>query len=86
MKTKLVREKVVQHFRCQSLSREQSFDDNTNLFESGIIDSINAIGLVIFLENEFGIQVSSGDLTGGNFQSINTIVAFIASKHGAANG
>ncbi|MBK7891843.1 MAG: acyl carrier protein [Bdellovibrionales bacterium] len=56
--------------------------DDTNLIERGIVESINAISLVIFLENEFGVQVNSGDLIGSNFQSINHIVAFIEKKKG----
>ena len=60
--------------------------DDTNLIERGIVESINAINLVIFLETEFGVQVNSGDLIGGNFQSINNIVTFIEKKKGLAHG
>ncbi len=60
----------------------RELNDDTDLIERGIIESINAINLVIFLENEFDIQVNSGDLIGGNFKSINHIVAFIEKKKG----
>lgn len=61
-------------------SKDANLTDDLNLFEKGIVESVNAINLVIFLENEFGIQISSGDLVGDNFQSVNHILAFIDKK------
>lgn len=63
-----------------------SITDDSDLIKRGIIESINTIKLVIFLENEFGVQVNSGDLIGSNFQSINHIVAFIEKKKGLSHG
>lgn len=82
-----MRDKIRQYLKNDTrLSLSAELTDDTNLIERGIVESINAISLVIFLENEFGVQVNSGDLIGSNFQSINHIVAFIEKKKGLSHG
>ncbi len=54
--------------------------DDDNLFELGFVDSLFAIQLVSFVEQEFGIQMSEEDLDIANFSSINRVVAFVMRK------
>jgi methoxymalonate biosynthesis acyl carrier protein len=53
-----------------------SFD--TNLFESGIVDSLAFVNLLLEIENRFDIHVTLENLELENFQSIEAIAAFIA--------
>lgn len=59
-------------------------DPDENLFASGVVNSLFAMQLVLFVEKEFGIQVANEDLDIENFKSLNAIVGFIGSKSDAA--
>ena len=54
--------------------------DTDNLIESGIIDSLGIQQLIMFLENEFKIDISDDDLVPDNFETIGDIEKFISSK------
>ena len=60
-----------------------TIDDDDNIFESGFVDSSVAMQLVIFVEEEFSIQVTDDDLDLINFSTINRIVQFINRKNNA---
>ncbi len=55
-------------------------DDNDNLFESGVVNSLFAVQLVTFLEKYFGIEITMEDLDIENFQSINSTTSFVIQK------
>ena len=58
--------------------------DNDSLIESGIVDSLGIFRLVSFLEETFGIKVGDDEIVNENFQTINDIERFLATKQGAA--
>ncbi len=51
-----------------------------NLFSSGMVNSLFAMQLVLFVEKEFNIMVTNEDLDLENFKSLNAIVGFIENK------
>jgi acyl carrier protein len=56
---------------------EKDFDENTNLIERGIIDSMSLVRLISFLEENYEIQVQDEDIVPENFSSLNKISRFI---------
>jgi len=58
------------------------FNDDDNLFESGIINSLFAVQLMTFIEKTFAIEVETDDLDIENFKSINATTAFVVNKNG----
>ena len=64
--------------------------DNASLLDSGILDSLSLLRLVVFLEERFGITMGDADLLPENFASVNTICAYLRArepaKHEAAHG
>jgi acyl carrier protein len=64
--------------------------DETPLLESGILDSLTLLRLVVFLEERFGITMGDADLLPENFASVNTICAYLRAREpgrlGAAHG
>ena len=54
--------------------------DDDNIFEKGFVDSMFAMQLVSYVENEFGISVNNEDLDLSNFSSIQNITRFIEQK------
>lgn len=59
-------------------------DPDENLFASGLVNSLFAMQLVLFVEQGFGIQVANEDLDLENFKSLNAIAGFIQKKSGGA--
>lgn len=57
-------------------------DDDANLFESGIVNSLFAVQLMTFIEKTFGIEVEMDDLDIENFKSLNAATAFVVRKNG----
>jgi len=58
-----------------------TIEDDDNIFETGFVDSSVAMQLVIFVEEEFDIQVTDEDLDLVNFSTINRLVQFINKKN-----
>jgi acyl carrier protein len=54
--------------------------NDTSLLEEGILDSLNLLRLVVFLEERFNITVGEADLLPENFASVNTICAYLRAR------
>ncbi|HEX2920159.1 MAG TPA: acyl carrier protein [Bacteroidales bacterium] len=55
-------------------------NNETLVFKEGYFDSMGFVRLISFLENEFGIRISDGDLIERNFESINAISNFVRNR------
>lgn len=54
--------------------------DDTELKESGILDSVSTLKLVTFLEELYKVEFEANDLEPGNLSSIATIGRLVQSK------
>ena len=54
--------------------------NETSLLDSGILDSLSLLRLVVFLEERFGIGVGDTDLLPENFSSVNAICAYVRAR------
>ena len=60
----------------------QALEDDTALFSAQLINSLNVMELVCFVEEQLGCAIPPAEITLENFDSISRIVRF-ASKLGA---
>jgi len=60
--------------------------NDTLLLESGILDSLSLLRLVVFLEEHFGISMGDADLLPENFASVNTICAYLRAREPGKQG
>ena len=58
----------------------QTIDGDTSLLGSGIIDSTGILELIGFLETEYNLKFHDNELIGDNFDSIDKISTFLATK------
>ena len=72
---------TIKNFILESINIPNLQDDD-NLFESGIVNSLFAIQLMTFLEKSFNIEVTMDDLSMDNFQSITATSLFVEGKLG----
>lgn len=54
--------------------------DETDIFEGGLVNSLFAMQLITFLEKEFAISIENTDLKLENFRTINAMDNFIEKK------
>jgi methoxymalonate biosynthesis acyl carrier protein len=59
---------------------EAEFTDSDNIFEMGFVNSLFAMKLVGYIEQEFGIEVDNEDLEISNFNCVDRIVGYIENK------
>lgn len=71
---KIIEKKLKKYLEDKS---SYSIEINENLFSQKIIDSFGVVELVVFLENEFGINVDYEDLNEANFSTINDISLYV---------
>ena len=57
-----------------------NLDNDADLFETGMVNSLFAMQLVLFIEKEFDFQVANEDLNIQNFSSVNAITTMVATK------
>ena len=78
-KTK-IKKFISQHFSNQEIK------DDEDIFEMGFVNSMFAMQLVYFIEQEFNITVKNEDLDFDNFRTVNAMVSFLESKKALLTG
>jgi len=53
---------------------------DTDLFDSGALDSMGFVELLAQLEREFGVEVTLGDIEMDTFRTIERIADFVAAR------
>lgn len=54
--------------------------DDASFLEQGIIDSVGALEIALFIEACFGVAVGDQEMLPKNLDSVNNLVAFVESK------
>ncbi len=55
---------------------------NTDLMETGLLDSLTLVELMTSLEEEFGISISFDEIELDNFRSVARIAEFVSERSG----
>jgi acyl carrier protein len=82
MTTDNMEDKIRQFILTEFLPREkpENLHNDTPLRTSGVLDSVATLRLVTFVEEEFGIRVEAHEASVENFDTIDSIAAFVQSK------
>jgi acyl carrier protein len=60
--------------------------NDTSLLETGVLDSLSLLKLVLFVQERFGIAVDDVDLVPEHFDSVDAICAYLRSRAGQGAG
>lgn len=71
---------VKQYIARESFYQSNTVQEDTLIFENGLLDSMGFLFLIDFLKDEFHIEVEDSDLVDDNFKSINNISTFVLKK------
>ena len=80
LKIKL-KEQLIEHLNLEEFTVKDIADD-LPLFGDGLgLDSIDALEIIVMLDNKFNIKISDPEEGAKIFQSVNTIAEFIENKN-----
>lgn len=57
-----------------------AYSDDASFLNEGIIDSMNVLQLVLFVEKRFGVKVDDSEIVPENFDSVSQLARFVRSK------
>ena len=57
-----------------------AIEDNASFLEQGIIDSVGALEIALFIEQSFGFAVQEDEMLPENLDSVDNLVAFVKRK------
>ena len=60
--------------------------NDTSLLETGVLDSLSLLKLVLFVQEKFGIGVDDVDLVPEHFDSVDAISRYLRSRAGEGAG
>jgi D-alanine--poly(phosphoribitol) ligase subunit 2 len=64
----------------EALAGSDIKDPDAEIFTSGLLDSLNILNIIIFIENEFGLKINPFDINLDTLGSINRICEYIDSR------
>lgn len=76
---RLTVESLIDYFH-DSMNIADPIGPDTELFSTGLLDSVGLINVVTYVEQAAGIDVRAADVTLENFDSPNRIVAYASSQ------
>jgi acyl carrier protein len=77
-------EAVINEYISKELVQDASLlplGNATSLFETGVLDSLGLLKLVVFVQERFGIVVDDVDLVPEHFDSVDAISAYLRSRN-----
>jgi acyl carrier protein len=56
------------------------FSDETSFLENGVVDSMNVMELVAYVEETYGVDVADSEIVPANFDSVRSLAGFLRNK------
>jgi acyl carrier protein len=76
-------ETILEFIRDEADLEEDEVGPDTSLFRDQLLDSMNLTALIAFLEETFTIRVKPMDIVFENLDTVNHMLAYVASKQTA---
>ena len=76
------KEQIRQYLAQNFLFSDNGFDlsDDVSFLEEGIVDSTGVLELVMFVEETFSVEVADDEIIPDNFDTVNSLAAYIERK------
>lgn len=73
---------LIKNYLVDELGLDENIEDNQSLFIDGVLDSMDVVGLLSFIEKEFHIKFNPFDVGIEEFDSIALIVQTVQKNIG----
>jgi len=77
-----VEQSILGHIREIAAASNVAVTRETGLLDSGLLDSINLVGLIQFLEEKFSIKIPDSDIGADLFTSPETLISYVEKRLG----
>lgn len=76
---------IIEAVNLQHMTPE-SIENNASLYQDGLgLDSVDILEIIVAIENQYGVKVPNAESGKKAFQSVETIVDFVASQKSGTN-
>ena len=75
-----VTEVISEFIQLNFISDGSEIDADTSFSESGVVDSVGMLEVILFIEERFGVTVDDRDVTREQFDSIAGLAAYVEAK------
>jgi acyl carrier protein len=76
----MIEKQTIRDFLISLVGKDVPFSDNDSLITSQMIDSLNVVRLIVFLQETYDIEFDSEELIPENLDSIQAITLFLERK------
>ena len=76
-------EKQIRTYIAQNIlftGNEYPYTDDISFLDQGIVDSMNVLELVNFVEERYGLRVEDRDIVPDNFDSVARLAAYVRNR------
>jgi acyl carrier protein len=80
-----VEQSIMQHIAEVAAGSNVTVTRDTGLLDSGLLDSINLVGLIQFLEERFAIKIPDSDIGAELFASPASLIAYVERRLGVTS-
>jgi acyl carrier protein len=80
-----VEQSIMGHIRDVAAGSQVAVSKDTGLLDTGLLDSINLVGLIQFLEDHFSIRIPDSDIGADLFASPATLIAYVEKRLGGGH-
>ncbi len=80
---KQVEQSILAHISQVAAGSSVTVTRDTGLLDSGLLDSINLVGLIQFIEDHFSIRIPDSDIGAELFTSPATLIEYVEKRLGA---
>jgi acyl carrier protein len=77
-----IEQSIMGHISDVAAGSQVSVTRDTGLLDTGLLDSINLVGLIQFLEDHFSIKIPDSDIGADLFTSPATLIAYVERRLG----
>lgn len=70
----------IRNYVSESMARGASIKNNDSLFDSGVVDSLQIIEFVLYLEKQYGVRINASEVVRENFDTVDAIASLVESK------
>ena len=73
-------QQIINHIQGVLKDRQATIDRHTSLIAKGLLDSLDILALIEFVENKFRIKLGNDDLNPEYFETASSVALMVSSK------
>ena len=76
-------EEKIRHYIAENIlfsGNGYPYDDDTSFLDNGVVDSMNVMELVAYVEDAFKVKVEDSEIVPANFDSVSNLAGYLRKK------